>query len=326
MQTLDHWFETHPPKLAFKGATRADFDAWHAALYAKLHAISGLNKMEAWRCNEEVEEQAVLDHGGHTRQMLTIRTAPDYAMPVMVLRPRGKGPFVPVIALHGHGRGLGDVIGEAATEQLTQPVKYHNYDYALQAVRQGFIVFAPEKRGFGSRGGEGNGCLELATSAISMGMSVIGMHTWDNQRLLDYVQTRSDVRPGPMGCIGLSGGGGGTLWLAAMDNRIGASVPSGHVADYGQGLFGHICNVVPNLLEWADRGEVTGLAAPRALLVECASEDECYSRPRVLKAFHTLERIYNAAGVRDRLDIDLFDGHHEWSGRKAWMFLKKWLA
>jgi len=322
---FDHWFTENPPKLAFKGKSRSDFDSWHAALYAKMKALSGLDRMEVWRCEPAIESQEATDHGDHTRQLITLRTAPDYTMPVTVLRPKGVGPFTPVIALHGHGQGMNDVIGKAPTDALRERIKAHNYTYAIEAVREGYIVFAPDKRGFGSRGGESKMCVELATAAIVMGLSVIGIHTWDNMRLLDHVQSRGDVRPGAIGCLGLSGGGGGTMWLAAMDNRITAAVASGHIADYAEGQFAHICNVVPSMLEWADRGDFAGLIAPRPLLVESASEDECFSRERSLKAFATLERVYEAAGVRDRLDIDCFDGHHEWSGRKAWAFLKKWL-
>jgi dienelactone hydrolase len=323
--TLVNWYGSHPPLLGFHGGTRVDFDQWHLQLREKLCELSGLRRMARWHDAFAVKEEAPVDVGGCTRQRVVIRTAPDYEMPVVVLKPKSAGPFAPVVALHGHGGGVCDVLGEAGTPKDRDRIRAHNYDYAAQTVRRGFIVFAPDKRGFGERGGPGNGCLDLATSAILMGMSVVGLHTWDNQRMLDYIQARDDVRPGGIGCIGLSGGGGGTMWLAAVDDRITCAVVSGHAAVYENGLFGCICNVVPSLLEWADRGEVVGLTAPRPLLIESASEDECYSRYRTLKAYEAVRRIYAAAGAAERLDIDCFEGRHEWSGRKAWPWLEQWL-
>ena len=117
------------------------------------------------------------------------------------------------------------------------------------------------------------------------------------------------------------------MWLSAMDDRIGAAVISGHLASFAanSGIFACVCNAVPGVLTWADRGEVGGLTAPRPLLIESASEDECYCREATLDAFDAVKRIYAAAGMPERTDIDLFDGKHVWSGAKAWDFLAKWL-
>jgi hypothetical protein len=115
------------------------------------------------------------------------------------------------------------------------------------------------------------------------------------------------------------------MWLSALDERIGAAVISGHLAVYDKELFGCICNVVPQLLRWAERSDIAGLIVPRPLLVESASRDQFFSRGRTMKAYKALMGIYEAAGVPERLDIDLFEGIHEWSGRKAWPWLKRWL-
>jgi len=325
IESFDHWFTTHPPKLAFKGSTQDDFESWHQQLYTRLYEMSGLTRMEDWQCEPQVESVLQEDRDDHTMELLNITTAPNYTMPVAVLRPKGNGPFVPMVALHGHGRGYVDVLGDYDDKTGEKKVAQHNYAYATEAVKQSYIVFAPDKRGFGTRAGDGSQCVDLTTAAIAMGISLIGIHTWDNMRMIDYLQTRDDVKPGPVGCIGLSGGGGGTLWLAAMDDRIGAAVISGHLANYANGLFAHICNVVPNVLEWADRSDIAGLIAPRPLFIESASEDECFSRERAVSAYEKLCNIYVAADARNKLDIEYFEGRHEWSGRMAWPWLKRWL-
>ena len=35
-----------------------------------------------------------------------------------------------------------------------------------------------------------------------------------------------------------------------------------------------------------------------------------------------VEKIYAAAGARDKLELDLFEGGHQWSGRKSLEFFK----
>jgi hypothetical protein len=329
---LESMISTHrgaPPKLAFHGSTGSDFAQWHAELFGKLKELLALARMaELWTCEPELREEAAEDLGDHLRQKMYLKTTPDYWLPFYILRPKGDGPFIPIVAQHGHGEtGARGVIGLPRNDEEAEEIRSLNYSYGLDAVRRGYIVFAPDKRGFGETCDFANSCGFLSSAAISLGMSVIGTHTWDNMRLVDYIIAREDCRPGPIGAIGLSGGGGGTMWLSAMDDRIGAAVISGHLASFAanDGIFACVCNAVPGILTWADRGEVGGLIAPRPLLIESASEDACYSRKATLDAFDAVKRIYTAAGVPERTDIDLFDAKHVWSGAKAWDFLAKWL-
>ena len=57
---------------------------------------------------------------------------------------------------------------------------------------------------------------------------------WDMQRLLDYLDTRSDVDPQRIGMIGFSKGGIETWMTAAIDDRIAVAVPtiSGHAFEW----------------------------------------------------------------------------------------------
>jgi hypothetical protein len=44
-----------------------------------------------------------------------------------------------------------------------------------------------------------------------------------------------------------------------------------------------------------------------------------------LKAISGIEEIYNASGNKEKLYTDIFDGTHEFSGRKAFDFFAKFL-
>ena len=320
------------PSHAFRGKTFAEFQRWRDELLPMLRRLSGLERMaERWNVPLECELVSEEERDGFTLEQRLLLTAPDYWMPFCVLRASGPGPFAPVIALQGHSGTREDLVGAPRDEAGRERIKRVNYDYGLQAAQQGFIAFAPDKRGFGERTikateGDAKSCVFLAKTAMLLGMSVIGIHTWDNQRLLDYIATREDCREGPAGCCGVSGGGGGTMWLAAMDERIGAAVISCHLGVFRNGWFGCVCNAAPGLLAVARRADVAGLTAPRPLLIESGSGDRLYTRERTLKAYGQLEEIYAAAGAPDNLDIDLFEGGHEWSGRKAWDWFARWLS
>ena len=45
-----------------------------------------------------------------------------------------------------------------------------------------------------------------------------------------------------------------------------------------------------------------------------------------MSCFREVEKIFDAAGVRDRLELDLFEGGHQWGGNKSVEFFRRWLG
>jgi dienelactone hydrolase len=247
-----------------------------------------------------------------------------------------------ILAPHGHSSG-GKLApaGVRTDPAVAETIDQHNYDYGVQAVRRGYVVFCPDARGFGERREWlhqeprqilESSCRQLAHMAIPLGLTVAGMWTWDLMVLLDYVQTRPETQGRRIGCIGLSGGGLQTLWLAALDERVDCAVISGYfygVADSLLHLAGNCdCNYVPHLWETADMGDVAGLIAPRPLLIEAARQDSL-NGPRgidnVIEQVEIARKAYEVLGAPDKLATDFFDGGHEWHGTMAWDWLARWL-
>ena len=86
--------------------------------------------------------------------------------------------------------------------------------------------------------------------------------------------------------------------------------------------------ITPGLYELCDVPDLHGLIAPRPLLVEIGAYDECFKIESAMSCFREVEKIYAAAGVRDRLELDLFEGGHRWGGNKSVEFFRKhgWAA
>src|SRR5262249_10411765 len=54
----------------------------------------------------------------------------------------------------------------------------------------------------------------------SRGYTPAGVECWNGIRAIDYLVSRPDVDADRIGVTGLSGGGAGTYWLAATDDRV----------------------------------------------------------------------------------------------------------
>lgn len=326
---------------AFHAQTEADWRIWRANLRARLCETTGLHRMVPTAMNPRLTETIECD--GYIRQHMEIDTEPGVTMPVYVLIPDDVvDDAAVIIACHGHGgEGKRSVAGVADDRAARERIDQYNYDYGVQCVRRGHIVFCPDARGFGERRESlsaadeqrfDSSCRQLAHMALPLGLTVIGMWIWDLQVLLTYIQSLPDAAGRRIGCIGLSGGGYQALWLAALDDRVDCAVVSGYfygVEDSLLHLAGNCdCNYVPHLWETADMGDIAALLAPRPLLIETARQDSL-NGPRgvenVDEQYAITERVYRLLDVSDRLARDTFDGGHEWHGVVVQEWLDRWL-
>ena len=100
-------------------------------------------------------------------------------------------------------------------------------DYGRLLAQNGFIVLAPDHLASGER--LPSGADPFDTTAFyerHPNWSAVGKLVWDGTRALDILQTIPEVDANRIGCVGHSLGGHGTMWLAAFDERIRATVSS----------------------------------------------------------------------------------------------------
>jgi dienelactone hydrolase len=334
-------FRANARQLAVQAGSLVELQAWQSTLRSKVRELLGLPNLIPAAPNPRSTETVQCD--GYRRERVEIDTEPGVTMPFYVLIPDDlSGPVPGVLAPHGHSSGGKlAVAGIGDLPVVRQTIEQHNYDYGVQAVRRGYVVFCPDARGFGERREWlyaqpeqilDSSCRQLAHMGIPLGLTVAGMWTWDLMALLDYAQTRPEVVGQKLGCIGLSGGGLQTLWLAALDERVQCAVISGYFYGAEDSLL-HLagncdCNYVPHLWEQADVGDVAALIAPRPLLIEAARQDPL-NGPRgiinVTEQVAITQRAYACFGVGERLTTDYFDGGHVWHGTLAFDWLERWL-
>jgi hypothetical protein len=132
-----------------------------------------------------------------------------------------------------------------------------------------------------------------------------------------------------VGLTGISGGGTVTFFAAALDQRIKASLASCSLNTFRDSIFSisHcIDNYVPGILNWAEMYDVAGLIAPRAFFAESGERDPIFPVASARAAFERVQRVYAALGAPQYAEHDVFDGAHQFSGKKGLPFLAKHLA
>jgi len=310
-------------------------DSWQHRTRAALIDTLGFQGLSA--VPTETETIEVVDKGDYIREKILIRTSLTSLMPAYLLLPKGpERPLPLVIAFHGHGYGVKDIVGlwEDGSERDT-PDGYHK-DFGVALCRRGFAVAAPEISCFGERqsdysyldraSGQGvpDTCTHTAMLAFHLGGSTVGLRVYDGKRLIDYLETRSDVDAHRLGAMGISGGGMHTFFSTCVDERIKACVVSGYYSTFRDSILAMqhcACNFVPYLHRFGEMYDLVGLVAPRPILIEAGSRDPIFPIEAVKRSVTRAREVYRVFGAEDAIETDYFEGRHQISGMRAYDFL-----
>jgi dienelactone hydrolase len=325
---------------AFRATSAAEARRWQRVVRTALVHQLGLDSLPAAALRPRRLER--VDRGDHVREKILLHTAPGCVMPVYLLLPKKAArPLPVVVAFHGHGYGVKDIVGlwEDGAERRTAD-GYHR-DFGVQLCRLGLAVAAPEISCFGERQtdfshldarlGQGapSTCTHTAMLAFHLGLSVAGLRVRDGLRLVDYLETRRDLDTARLGAMGISGGGMHTFFSTCVDPRIRACVISGYYSSFRDSILAMshcACNFVPGLAAFGEMHDLVGLIAPRPMLVEAGTRDGIFPVRAVRAGLARAREVYRVFGAEERVHADVFEGRHRINGDRAYPFLLSELA
>ena len=330
------------PRYRFQGETKQQWQEWRDALRPKVVATLGTMPDRTTPLNPEVV--AEWEEDGLVKQKVLIDVEPDLSAAALIFRPaKARGRLPAILVCHGHGEfGKNASMGLRYSPEIIRSIEALNYDYGLQMAKAGFVTIAIDWRGFGERndtrrphswGGLANRdlCNLHYLRSTMLGQTVLGENVHDAQRTLDYLCGLDFVDPGRIGVMGLSFGGTMTTWISLIeDQRIKATdiiCYSDRFADFAM-RDTNVCGsqITPGLFDLCDVPDLQGLIAPRPLLVEIGAQDDCFLIESAMSCFREVEKIYTAAGAREKLELDLYEGGHRWGANKSVEFFRKSLG
>lgn len=335
MDYIQDLYQATTPSLRFEAKTPEEAAAWRRKLRAKF--VQLLGGLDGPRCDlaPQVSKRQKMD--GYVRERVVFQSRENLSVPAWVLIPQeADGPLPAMICLHGHGAGKDEIVGIADDgTQRTEPGGYQ-FDFAVQAVQRGFLVIAPDMFGFGERRDKPeveqskgtSSCRRPSLAAMLMGRTVPGIRVYDVIRCVDYLQTRPEVNPKRIGLMGISGGGEVTTFAAAVEERIGAALISGYLAFWKDSIIPiRHCedNYVPGILQYAEMPDIASLIAPRPVFFENGSQDTIFPLRSARAAFRQIQHAYDVLGVAHRCGMEVFEGPHQFWGKKGFPFLERWL-
>jgi dienelactone hydrolase len=167
----------------------------------------------------------------------------------------------------------------------------------------------------------------------SAGYTPAGVECWNAMRAIDYLVSRPEVDADRIGATGISGGGIGTFWIAAADDRVKAAAPvsgMGDVTFYAgeDGISRHCdCFFLYNRARW-NWTTICSLVCPRPLLFVNSDHDLYFPMPNNERIIARLESLYSLFGAGDQVDAVISVGGHGYRGdirRAAFEFFNRHL-
>jgi lysophospholipase L1-like esterase/dienelactone hydrolase len=188
-------------------------------------------------------------------------------------------------------------------------------------VRSGYVVMSPDAYWHGDRAGTGPAGAAEYTRAeheslfkfhLWLGRTLWGMFVRDDRIALDYLVSRPEVDAQRIGATGMSMGSTRAWWLAAVDDRVAATVGVACLTRY-QNLIAHgelrqhgVYYFANGLLKHFDTEGVIALIAPRPFLALTGDLDAGSPADGIKTIEEKAGAVYATLGARERFKSLLY--------------------
>ena len=315
------------PSMAYDGS---DLSVWQSAARQKLAALLGLNRFCKVDADLKIEYTEQLENATEIR--FTFQSEEGYRVPCHLLLPEGIEKPPVMICLQGHSTGMHNSLGRPKYPRDEEGIVSNDRDFCVRALREGFAAIALEQRNFGECGGSEKGpqCLESTMTALLMGRTTLGERVWDVMRLIDVLEDRFSqaVDIDRICCMGNSGGGTATAYVAALEDRIKLAMPSCAMCTYRDSIAAmkHCsCNYVPHIAEFFDMGDLMAMAYPKYYVQVNGAEDPIFPLSGAKEVFENGRQAYASMGMADRCVHVVGDGAHRFFADPSWPFVHQFI-
>lgn len=317
------------PRFRYDGSVSRE--VWQKRMYNKLWDLLGLDNIK--RASDSAFEIVKEFHiNGVFVKEFRFQSEDGYFVPGYIALPGDwNGETLPAcLCLQGHSTGMHNSLAmnpdyTEMTGETLDVIKEKDRAFMIRAVKEGYVAISLEQRYMGRTGTYKGapGCSGLhAMATLMLGRCAIGERVWDTMRLIDELEKIDYINTDNLVCMGNSGGGTATFYVSCIDKRIKYSMPSCAFCTFQDSIVDirHCsCNYIPGIAREFDMGDLSGLIAPRNLVVVNGIVDKIFPDFGVRKAYEETEKAFADLGGKCALVTG--DAGHRFYADKAWPVL-----
>ena len=173
----------------------------------------------------------------------------------------------------------------------------------------------------------------VGLSSALVGSNVAQYRIWDGMRVIDYMQSRSDILRDKIGCTGNSGGGTETAYLMALDDRIVAAAPGCFLTTFRKlietkGPQDGEQNIYGQIAFGMDEADYCIMRAPKPTLIAAGVRDATFSFQGTADLFVEAKRFYSRLGYPEAIELAAPDAPHGFTlqlREAVTRFMSRWL-
>jgi len=173
----------------------------------------------------------------------------------------------------------------------------------------------------------------VAKYCTLLGTSLAGVVAYEDRVAVRYLRSRRDLVAGPVGCLGLSGGGCRAALLHATCDEVAAAGVVGMMTTHPALLDHLVANHTwmffpPGLAARGDWPDLAAARAPTPLLVQFNRDDQLFTLAGMRAADERLAAHYGQAGAPHAYVGEFYDGPHKFDRamqQSAFAHLQRWL-
>ena len=329
--------ENMQPKMAFN--KRKNYGKWKKDIREKLIELLGLDEIAKNACEPQLEVESEEQKDGYRQIKFSFLSEVGAVVTCYLLIPNlGKEKYPVVITLQGHSTGYHNSVGIIKYEKDKdyQP----RGQFAIQAVKEGYIALAIEQRGMGERAAQNTDfrrvfindrgvCYYEAVTATLLGRTIIGERCWDVSRAIDVLKNFPECDLDKIAITGNSGGGTASYYATCVDERIKICMPSSAFCPYKESIlrFYHCsCNYIPHAYKYFDMQDLACLIAPRKLTIMTGQLDPSFLVEGVRRGYETVKEIYQKEKAEGNAKLIITPNGHWWNVDIVWREMKEAMA
>jgi dienelactone hydrolase len=315
------------PSMAYDGG---NLRLWQNTARQKLSELLGMDKFTKVAPELEIEYETEIDWAREIR--FTYRSEEGYRVPCHLFLPKNVEKPPVIITLQGHSKGMH--VSMARVKYEGESGKDDgDRDFCVRAVKEGYAAIAMEQRNFGECGGDKDGphCQESSMAALLMGRTTLGERVWDIMRLIDVLESdfSDKINIEKICCMGNSGGGTATAYVAALEDRIKLAMPSCAMCTYRDsiGAMWHCtCNYVPHIAEYFDMGDLLAMSYPKYYVQVNGNADPIFPIAGAKEVFEKGKEAYKKMNAEDRCVHVIGNGEHRFYADDSWPHVHKFMG
>ncbi len=284
-----------------------------------------------------VKAGKLLDYPEYTLQKYSLELCEGLNTAVFLLIPKELKEKAPgVVALCGHGYGVRHIlnISKRGNKKLLRYADNYQKSFAVELVKRGCVVIAPELFGFGEARLSHDlrkpfyisSCDELSHHLLPYGLTTASVRVIQALMCAKVLRETEKVDSEKVSLMGISGGGLTALYASVLDDSIYKTVVCGYVNTFKDSILSmwHCPdNYIPRILEVGEIYDFASALAPKELFIESGEKDKLFPIGASKIAHENIKRIYSLMGAEDKLHIDVFNGKHSVCGRKSFDYLSE---